>query len=251
MIQTDDSSTAKTYLGDITMLLDTDWNDYYSTYGYAVLWRAGRSSVMHQVYPLLAWQEGPDYSSAARQLIAVSGSGGGRIYGYNTAPEDGFVENPGFRYLQVTGTTAPLTLYGANPEHAGSSTFFEFDNASNIRVFGTKTEDHTGLMRFSSTSNVMVSGITGFDGTSMRYNNAFTISGCNHVTLSNLNYYATIPDTSLGYGNFISDATNVYSGSYDWVMYKVGSFDSSQFQRCGDGFCDGAETPANCSADCR
>jgi hypothetical protein len=81
-IQTADTNSGATYVGDLYLGLDATPNSnaynttYAQTYLYGLEWQAGRSSVQNEVAAILGYTVGPDYTTAARKLVHVSNGGG-------------------------------------------------------------------------------------------------------------------------------------------------------------------------------
>lgn len=152
MITTDNSSTATTYLGDLSIGVhcgkppsitnpdsepDPDPSDWFT----ALDWRAGKDSMVHigQIYRE-PFDVMPRWKTNKHNLIRIRQSGGGRWYHvgsvkYHTS------EHLDYRIVKVEGTTAPLWFYGLDPEHPkGCDAFVEFNNAQNVRIYSVKSE---------------------------------------------------------------------------------------------------------------
>jgi MYXO-CTERM domain-containing protein len=256
-IQTADTPSGKTFVGDIQIILpddDADGIGYAQSYLSALDWRAGRSSVLyHAVVQLNAdWSESQP-SSAARKIISVENNGGGRWYGLQeTASWDNARDNsPDFRFLYVDHTTEPLSLYGPNLEHAESDDFVEISGASNVRVLETKTECRSTWVAIESSSNIQIAGIGG-DWTPENPNVGVLVEGSTDIEAALLGWYGNEASASSTYVTASGGGYPSASVSYvDGVsLFQVGSFDESAFPHCGDGVCDGAETALNCPKDC-
>jgi hypothetical protein len=145
--------------------------------------------------------------------------------------------------LFVDSSQAPLTLYGPNPEHAPEF-FYEASGAANFRILGIKTEADD-LFTASTTSNLMVAGLSGDYGPGFGTDATLELTSCTNATLANLTWYAG-PYT----GNLLSVNGADYSFSDALSLVEMGSFDPTAFPHCGDGVCDGAEDSSNCPQDC-
>lgn len=163
MIATDNDATATTYLGDLTIGVDA--TDLANDWFVALDWQAGRNSMVHI---------GPVYREPAatvpvnrlatnpHSLFRIRNSGGGRWY-HTAAIKTHTSQHADYRILKAEGTTEPLWLYGVNPEHpAGCDAYMEFTSASNIRLYGVKTEfsgdaaweDQSVLLKYTNVTNV-------------------------------------------------------------------------------------------------
>lgn len=158
IIQTVNTATATTYLGDLSIGVDTlnEDNDWYT----ALLWKAGASSMVHigQVYRSSDTIPGGRWTTNAHSLIKITGNGGGRWYATG-AIKTLTSEDPGgfFRILKVENTTQPLWFYSLNPEHPrGIDTYMEFNNADNVRIYGIKSE-YTGATGGSNSYTIQSS----------------------------------------------------------------------------------------------
>lgn len=141
MITTDSDpdGTATTYLGDLSIGVDASRlnNDYFE----ALVWKAGRNSMVHigQIY---RWPENVfgRMATQGHSLLHVENTGGGRWY-FPGSRKPFTGGHPDFHILKVEGTTQPLWIYGLNAEHPiGCDTYVKFDTASNVRIYGVKTE---------------------------------------------------------------------------------------------------------------
>ncbi len=148
VITTDNSSTATTYLGDLSIGVHCgkpptgpeslpDPSDWFT----ALDWRAGKDSMVHigQVYrePYAVM---PRWKTNKHSLIRIHQLGGGRWY-HLGAVKAHTSEDPDYRILKVENTTQPLWIYGLNPEHPrGCDAYVEFNNAKNVRIYSVKSE---------------------------------------------------------------------------------------------------------------
>lgn len=248
-IQTADTATGATQVGDLWLQLPSPLS---STYLSALDWRAGRSSINRQVAAYLPW--GTDTTTEPRKLIHVEGSGGGRWYGLQLSLEESRSHDPGggYRSLLVEGTTAPLTFYGPNPEHAGTEPEFEFSGVKNVRVLGIKTE--AGMTAaIEGSDNVMFAAHSGHDSVGQG-GASLLITGSTNVLMAVDEMYSgnsgqspqgyevqEMADGGAGMGIPANDQCS---------LFAIGTLDETPFPFCGDMVCDGAETASNCATDC-
>jgi hypothetical protein len=95
-------------------------------------------------------------------LVLVTGSGSF----YNFYNEDamgtmvaGDYQTKDYRHILVTGKN--VRLYHFNPEHSVSNANSEFNSATNISVYGTKSEGHSATIWVRNCTNVFHSGHAG------------------------------------------------------------------------------------------
>lgn len=175
IITTDDSASATTYLGNLSIGVDVAnlANDYFN----ALHWKAGGSSMVHigQVY-----RSGSNinrWTTQPHSLIRITNNGGGRWYFTGAiktmTSQDTNANNlyaGAFRILKVedqTQPSQPLWFYALNPEHPrGVDTYMEFINAKNVRIYGLKSEfngdeeyeDKSSVLKFINSDNVALFG---------------------------------------------------------------------------------------------
>ena len=250
-IQTASTTTGATYVGDL--FLDIPDVTMAQSYLYGLEWQAGRSSIVHQVYPRLPWRDcsAGCFTEPARDMVHVTGNGGGRFYGLQLSQIDGGDQDPAMREILVEGTTAPLTFYTPNPEHT-SGPMVEFQGASNVRIIGTKVEGQYGLIQAST--NVQVTAYAGHN-TAGPGSAEWSVVGSSNVLIAASSDFAGGLGTSAP-GYLVSAPTANNAGAQgipdndNCSLFEQGTFDESPFPHCGDSVCDGAETATSCPADC-
>jgi MYXO-CTERM domain-containing protein len=248
-IQTADTTTGATQVGDLWLEMP---ESYASTFLSGVDWRAGRSSINRQVAVYLPW--GTDDETESRKLVHIEANGGGRWYGLQLSLEESRTNDPAgqYRSLLVEGTTAPLTLYGPNPEHAQTEPEFEFRSVKNVRVLGIKTEAGR-VASIESSDNVMFAAHSGHDGVSAGTANLEVSDSTNVVMPTNEIFSGSSGESPQGFDVLeVADGGTLSSvpANDQCSLFKRGEFDESPFPFCGDGVCDGAETKTTCAADC-
>jgi len=157
LIETENSATATTYLIDITTSAGDE--DYRGS----LHWQAGANSKIRNLRCDIDW------TVLEHNYIRLffSGNGGGRIFNYQdekgTTPS-----NPAHRKVKISGTSQQLTFYGLNLERGGNaypvSTFpmLEIVNASNIMVFGGKTETSQPYATIHNSNNIFITNVMDF-----------------------------------------------------------------------------------------
>ena len=138
IISTADSAEATTYLGELSIGVNTAPlnRDYFI----ALNWKAGANSMVHigQVYHFNL--SNTTTTTNSHSLLKITGNGGGRWYAAG-AIKTLNSKNPDFHILKVEGTTQPLWLYSLNPEHPSESdTYVKLTGAHNVRIYGIKSE---------------------------------------------------------------------------------------------------------------
>ena len=93
-------------------------------------------------------------------LMLATGNAGGNVY--NFYQETPFGQGPGYRHLSVSDTNGlPIRLYAVNPEHAPTNANMEIRNASNLFVYGLKSEGNYPVLWIRDSDNINVFGVGG------------------------------------------------------------------------------------------
>ena len=110
---------------------------------YALRWRAGRGSVVRNVYPIrTVWH--PHATAHGEPMVRIEGAGGGRWYTQTLL--GWWSQGPDYRHLLVQGTREPLWFYHLQPQHARSEAMVELNDARNVDIFSMKAEgDYTAV----------------------------------------------------------------------------------------------------------
>jgi Pectate lyase superfamily protein len=232
MIQVGDAAASpagthagKAVVSDISFFLPTTGtaaaNAQAQSYLAALDWQTGAGSVSNQVFVGFQYNSGLTVTAPARNLVQVDG-GGGRWYGLQIVGDWGPNGAAGYPFL-AKNTTAPLSIYGSNIEHADGLSFYGFVNASNVRVLGAKAEDGHAPHWFylANASNVMISGITNHDP---RLDVVVTGTSSN-VNVNTTGLYAVTQFTNAR----ITDGAAKYSFADNYALFKQGSFDDGVF----------------------
>lgn len=110
--------------------------------------------------------EGHGRSERENAIFEYSGSAGGSMYAvtdHRNLLDNRLPESERFRKVRIVGTHNPLTFYGLNLERGGAqrkvvaSPFLEVRDASNIRIFGMKSEPDEGTpVRLENVRNLLL-----------------------------------------------------------------------------------------------
>jgi fibronectin type 3 domain-containing protein len=151
LVTTVDDQNASTMLMSIS--LQPVWSLRSTT---AMVWKAGRNSVVRNVFAranIDSYGSLTTTSELTQPSVLITGSGGGRWFRYfdyqgstGSANNEGALMGPNYRHLKVDGTTQPLMFYHLNLEHANSDANLEFQNSSNINVYGLKSEYNSNVL---------------------------------------------------------------------------------------------------------
>ncbi|GJM29173.1 MAG: hypothetical protein DHS20C17_18080 [Cyclobacteriaceae bacterium] len=186
LIETVNSPSATTYLFDITTKAGDE--DYRGS----VHWQAGANSIIRNLWCDIDWL---NYEHNYIRLF-ISGNGGGRIFNYQdekgTRPS-----NSSHRKVKVSGTSQPLTFYGLNLERGGSERpvsifpMLEIENASNIRIFGGKTETSQPYATIDNSHNIFITNVMDFAHFGSYKQNYIEITGNNsdNIEITNCIYH--------------------------------------------------------------
>jgi len=195
LVNTANSSTASTYLLDIT----TQAGD--ADYRGSVNWQAGKNSIIRDLWCDREWVTNEP------NLIRLyfTNNGGGRVFNYQdekgTDPSASGSSSL-HRKVAVSGTSQPLTFYGLNLERGGGakaqSTFpmLDISNSSNVFIFGAKSETSQPYTTISNGKNIFITNtnnLTNFGPFTINYIN---ITGnSDSIEVSNSIFYKS-PSTS-------------------------------------------------------
>ena len=126
-----------------------------------VNWQVGRNSIMAAVFLENDYQAN-GYAGLPRQILAITGNGGGRFYSMAYREEDYCNQDTQMIPLQISGTSEPIWIYGNNVEFGDKVsstgpppiTNIQIANASNVRIFNTKREGHAPTVVITNSSNI-------------------------------------------------------------------------------------------------
>lgn len=168
IITTVNSADATTYLGDLSIGVDTGGPDPLQSTGLAssedwfvaLHWKAGRSSLVHIGSIYRSPFNNSRHVTNPHSLVKITNNGGGRWY-FLTATKTYNSQHNNYRILKVEGTTEPLSFYAVNPEHPRvADTYLQFINASNVRIYSIKSEfDNDRTTTYMSPAPAVTSSI--------------------------------------------------------------------------------------------
>lgn len=125
---------------------------------YALHWRAGRDSVVRNIYPIrTTWH--PNGPAISVPMVRIDGSGGGRWYTQTLLGWWG--QGPDYRHLLVQGTREPLRFYHLEPQHARGTTMVEMNDVRNVDIFSIKFEGCFGMLAIRDSSHIRFFGYSG------------------------------------------------------------------------------------------
>jgi hypothetical protein len=243
---TQDSASAETFFANFSVEVP---NQYDASRAGAVSWKAGESSNSYNLIfrPQLG---GADENSYARKIFQVSSNGGGRhwnhMYHFGTATSNG-TNNVNARSFYATGTTQALTLYSPNPEHAqygSTAAEIEFNNVTDARVLGIKTEAWADPIRFTDSDNVMLLGLSIHTG-SNPWAGFYDCSNFVAVSVPRTNSYFNPAQYNIV--RYVSSVAQEVFYQNEGGYFEYGAFDDSPFNATGGGGTP-TETIINCSA---
>jgi hypothetical protein len=208
LINTEDDADATTYLMDVTT--NTTGIDNMGSLN----WMAGANSIIRTIHLDKNYQD----NEPNMIRLYFSGNGGGRVFNYQDEKGASGTQDPGHRKVEISGTWQPLTFYGLNLERGGdkypvsSWPMLEIDNASNVQIFGAKTEAFQPYATINSSSNIFITNLVDYcaNGYGSTGANQIEIKGTSdQIELSNLIWLGP-PDDSW---KLVSDLVNANSPS--------------------------------------
>lgn len=194
LISTEDDADATTYLMDITT--NTTGVDNIGSLN----WMSGTNSIIRTIHLDKAWHA----NEPNLIRLYISGNGGGRVFNYQDEKGTSGTLKPGHRKVKIEGTSQQLTFYGLNLERGGAKypvsawPMCEIESASNIQIFGAKTEAFQPYATINNSSNIFITNVidycaTGYGTTGA---NQIEITGTSDkIELSNLIWLGPPDDT--------------------------------------------------------
>lgn len=177
LVDTDDDADASTMLQYMKLLVPVR-----NPCVYALRWRAGRNSVVRNVYAIREFWH-PQGIVMDHPMMLIEGNGGGRWF---TIPHHHWWDQGhDYRHLKVSGTREPLQFYMLEPQFAHGEAMVEFNDARNIDIFSIKAECNYTVLWMRNCSNVRFFGFAGF--TMPRPGlPVIRIEDCSKITLANI-----------------------------------------------------------------
>jgi hypothetical protein len=153
LIETADDPKARTQLSMLKLELPV-----LNPSVYALRWRAGRDSVVRNLYPIrTTWH--PNAPAIGQPMVVIEGSGGGRWYTQTLL--GWWSQGPDYRHLVVRGTREPLRFYHLEPQHARGTTMVEMTDVRNVDIFSIKFEGCYGMLAIRDSSHIRFFGYSG------------------------------------------------------------------------------------------
>ena len=126
-----------------------------------VNWKAGRKSIFAAIYLENDFQSNGT-AGFPRQILSITGTGGGRFYSTAYREEDFCNQDTFMIPLQISGTSEPIWVYGCNLEFGDKQystgpcpyTNIQIANSANIRIFNSKREGHSPNVVITNSTNV-------------------------------------------------------------------------------------------------
>lgn len=150
---------------------------------YALCWRAGRNSVVRNVYPIRESSH-PHATAMGHPMVKIENTGGGKWF--DNVLLHWWDQGPSYRHLLVENTTEPLAFYMLEPQHGRSQYMVELKNAKNIDVFAMKSECDFGVMKIDECTNFRLFGYAG-NGMPHRDYSLFTVLNSSDFIIANIN----------------------------------------------------------------
>jgi hypothetical protein len=178
LVETVDDQEASTILAFIKLLVP-DTNPCV----YALCWRAGRNSVVRNVYPIRApWH--PNGTAMGYPMVKIEKSGGGRWF--TTVLLHWWDQGASYRHILIENTHEPLSFYMLEPQHGRGATMVEIVNSSNIDIFSVKSEGDYGVISMKDCRNIRMFGYAGNGMPNPGYA-IYSLINCNDILLANIN----------------------------------------------------------------
>lgn len=231
LIETVADKNAETQLGFLKLLVPVR-----NPCVYALRWRAGRNSVVRNVYPIREPSH-PHGVAMGHPMVKIDHTGGGKWF--NNVLLHWWDQSPSYRHLLIENTTEPLVFYMLEPQHGRSEFMVEIKNASNVDVFSIKSECDFNIVKMDNCSNIRIFGYAG-NGMPHRDYALFNVINCSDFLLANINPQHKAP----GHYGALGIAHNPDSWfilHHTGVQGEVKIRGTEQFSLYLDGFPDGSQ----------
>lgn len=194
---------------------------------YALRWRAGRNSVVRNIYPIrTTWH--PNAPAIGQPMVVVEGGGGGRWYSQTLL--GWWAQGPDYRHLLVRGTREPLRFYHLDPLHARSDAIVEFRDAEDVDIYSMKGEGSYTVVAMQDCRRVRLFGYSG--NAAMRPGwPLFRLERCTDVVLAGiypqLAGLGGVGALHLGYDSrswfIVRDGEQIIRGDAQFALYQTGA----------------------------
>ena len=178
LIETVNDPDAKTILAFMKLLVPAR-----NPCVYAIRWRAGRHSVVRNVYPIRS-EIHPHGTAMGYPMIRIEESGGGKWF--TNVLLHWWDQGPSYRHLYINNTKEPLRFYMLEPQHGRGTTMVEMDGSSNVDIYAVKSEGDYGVMEMRNCNNIRVFGYAGNGMPSPGYS-IFVLEESDNILLANIN----------------------------------------------------------------
>jgi hypothetical protein len=178
LIETVDDPEAETILGFLKLEVPAT-----NPCVYALQWRAGRNSVVRNVYAVRGPMH-PHGTAMNYPNIRIEGSGGGKWF--TNVLLHWWDQGPDYRHLSIQGTLEPLSFYMLEPQHGRGTSMVEITDARNIDIFSIKSEGDFAVMDIRNSQNIRIFGYAGNGSPSKGYS-LFNLADCRDLLLANIN----------------------------------------------------------------
>ena len=194
---------------------------------YALRWRAGRNSVVRNIYPIrTAWH--PNAPVIGQPMVVIEGSGGGRWY---TQTLLGFwAQGPDYRHLLIRGTREPLRFYHLDPLHSRGAAVVELQDAENVDIYSMKGEGSYTMVAMRDSHRVRLFGYSGNAALRPGWP-LFRLDRCSDITLAGiypqLGGVGGVGAMRVGYDPrswlILRDGARTIRGDEQFVLYQTGT----------------------------
>ncbi len=186
---------------------------------YAVLWQAGRNSIIRGVVYRRGGKGSGGTLSDGPNFI-IRGNGGGKFYIMGVAAATHM--KPTYTQCLIDGTTEPIKIYHFQPQLGNAQANNEFGceirNAGNIDIYGIKYEGSRVILNIHGSRNIRVFG----EGGGGAPNVLFKVENCRDILFSSIN--PQLGKTTLGTGRHIILQDRVGTTDINQVLlYKSGN----------------------------
>jgi pectate lyase-like protein len=220
LIDTVDDAAATTTLAMVRLHTDVRNASVYS-----FRWRAGRDSVVRNVYPSRSpWH--PNASAMNHPMALIDGNGGGHWYTQTFL--GGWSQGPDFRFLRVDGTREPLRFYHLQVQFGRGNAMVEMSDVRDVDIFSMKSEGDFTMLWLRQSQNVRLFGHNGLNMAAPGWS-VVRLEDCGNTTLTQLQPMVTRVGFYVGHlVNYdprrwfiLSDGSPIAGGLEQVAFYRV------------------------------